>query len=195
MPISSDQEFLAVQEDVRAIAHALLDARTAHAAALALRGHTCDAAVLGLVELIHESPSADAAVAAISALERCTHALVNDALQQALESVHVTVRLAALSALGARGAASAVTRVLKRDPSWMVRCAAVTILAGLSDPDRWLIFTAADDPHWRVRHALIQALVELRPVGARRNRRTPGPRGNRYSCPGIAQVRPISLEQ
>jgi len=49
--------------------------------------------------------------------------------------------------------------LLLRDPAWAVRSA---VLQSLSVPDGTVsLLLAADDPHWRVRHELVQQLLRL----------------------------------
>jgi hypothetical protein len=140
--------------------HALLRAETAIRAALALRGATGQAEVEGLVELVYEPRSAREALAALEALEGCSAPLVRDALGAALDSPHATVRLAAVEALRRWGERPvALVRLLERDESWPVRRAALEALADEPGPGRWRVLAAADDPHWRVRHALIGVLL------------------------------------
>jgi HEAT repeat protein/diketogulonate reductase-like aldo/keto reductase len=125
-----------------------------------LHGATGRAEVEGLVELLLESPNARTAVAVIEALPPGAAPLVVDALLAVLDSPHTTVRLLALQALHKRKAFAdldALERRLREDGAWLVRRAAVRALA--DSPERWRILAAADDPHWRVRHALIQALL------------------------------------
>jgi HEAT repeat protein len=147
------------------LTHALRHPETAVAAAAALAGSVEKAAVEGLVELLYEPPSAAAAAAALAALEGRSEAIVLDALAAAVENPQPSVRLAAVEALGRRGAAQPedLERRLLEDPSWMVRRAALRALAQRGDMER--ILAAATDPHWRVRHALIQILLPLVATG------------------------------
>jgi aryl-alcohol dehydrogenase-like predicted oxidoreductase/HEAT repeat protein len=74
----------------------------------------------------------------------------------------VSVRLAALKSLENRAAfvlAPVVSRLLDRDGSWLIRRAALEFLAHSKAESRWQVLKAATDPHWRVRHALIQVLL------------------------------------
>src|SRR5258708_4489376 len=87
-----------------ALTFALLRPETALAAIDALRTLPGQAATEGLVELIAQSPSARLATAAIAALDGREGAIVLDALRAALDSPHVTVRLAAILALHQRQA-------------------------------------------------------------------------------------------
>ncbi|HZU35343.1 MAG TPA: aldo/keto reductase, partial [Gemmataceae bacterium] len=45
------------------------------------------------------------------------------------------------------------------DSSWLVRRAALQLLASDPGPERWQVLDAATDPHWRVRHALLDVLL------------------------------------
>lgn len=124
--------------------------------------HLDKSTIDGLIEVIYRPPSAKAAQAVIEALEPCNHFAVIDALQHALLSPHVYVRLAALCSLQNRrafGLAPIVSRMLDRDSSWLVRRAALEFLSASPNEARWQVLTASSDPHWRVRHALIQVLL------------------------------------
>jgi HEAT repeat protein len=147
---------------MREVTHALFSPETALAAIEALRGVPGPVALDGLIDLLYEPPSARAALNAIAALEPRQEAVVLDALTAALDSPHAMVRLAAAGSLHQRGQGSSADflRLLQRDPSWPVRRAALRALADRPEPDRWSILVAADDPHWRMRHALIQVLLE-----------------------------------
>ena len=139
--------------------HALRRPETALAAVAVLHGATGQAEVEGLVELLAATPTARIAMAVITALEASTAPLIVEGLLTALDSPHNTVRLAALQALHDRQAFTnldALERRLREDAAWLVRRAALRALA--DSPERWRILVAADDPHWRVRHALIEAL-------------------------------------
>ncbi len=145
-----------------AISHALLRPNVALAAIEALRSVPGPVATDGLVELLHEPPSARTATAAIAALEGRSGAGIVEALRTALASPHVTVRLAAVQALQLRDEARVEEdwrHLLCRDSSWQVRRAALRALAERRGEARWWIVEAVTDPHWRVRHALIQALL------------------------------------
>jgi hypothetical protein len=95
------------------------------------------------------------------------------------------VRVAAAEALGRRGAtdcAAALASRLRRDPSWIVRRAALRVLSTLGSRLSGSVLAAADDPHWRVRHALLGILLDA--SGSEAHRRAirdhlaavPGPR-------------------
>src|SRR6266545_3853929 len=147
---------------MRDVTYALLQPEAALAAVDALRGATDRAAIEGLVELLYNPPAARVAVAAIDALSERPDGIICDALHHGLDSEHASVRGAAVAALqrhhDAR-AEDAFTLVLERDPSWPVRRAALVALAEGPPPGHWRVLSAATDPHWRVRHALIQALL------------------------------------
>ncbi|MBL8792605.1 MAG: HEAT repeat domain-containing protein [Planctomycetia bacterium] len=153
-----------VAEDLAAITLALRRPDTVLAAVAALHGRTEIAAVEGLVELLHQPPTARAGVSAVAALEGCESPIVVEALHHALHSPHASLRLAVVEALHRRGVAGPEVRhVLQVDDSWPVRRAALRALA--DGPERWAILAAADDPHWRVRHALIEVLLRWGELG------------------------------
>jgi hypothetical protein len=142
--------------------HALLRPQTAIAAARALRGATHRAAIEGLAEVLYPPHPARLAVAAIASLEGHSDPLVHDALVAALDSPHPSVRAEVVASLHRRGPGSFVeplARRLRQDSSWPVRRAALRALAQTERETRWRILSAADDPHWRVRHALLQVLL------------------------------------
>jgi len=147
---------------IRQLTHALLRPETALAAVDSLRDIPERAAVEGLADLIDSQPPARAALAAVSALEQRPEPLALDALHSACFSPHSSVRLAAVLALRSRRAETVddtLTRLLREDSSWPVRRAALWFLAERPEPSRWQVLIAADDPHWRVRHALLQVLA------------------------------------
>jgi HEAT repeat protein len=134
----------------------------AHAALPCLAATSDPVVVEALVEVLARPHAAPLAPAALALLARCDHPLVEDALIAALDSPLVTVRLPAVEALAQRGnfrAAARLTGLLQEDESWLVRRAVVRALAGHPEPARWQMLLAADDPHWRVRHALIGVLL------------------------------------
>lgn len=143
---------------------ALLDPDLAPAAAAGLRGTTEPAGIEGLVELLlNPQASAAAASAALRSLEHDGGALVSDAVGRTLHNQHPTLRIAACAEVVRRGlfdaAADALEHLLRTDPFWQVRRAAVNALA--ADPERrWRVTFAATDPHWRVRYALARLLAE-----------------------------------
>jgi HEAT repeat protein len=123
---------------VRRLTHALLNPATAAAAATALAGIADPAAVEGLAELLADPPSATAALAALASLEGRDGTMVREALVAALDSPHASVRAAAVEALHHRSAMEAfpaLARLLARDPSWVVRRAALRTIAYTDDPD------------------------------------------------------------
>jgi hypothetical protein len=151
-------------DDTLRLTHALRRPATAAAAAraLALRGATSRAAIEALVEVVEEPPSALAATTAIAALDPVDEPIVLGALNRALGSLRDSVRHAAIAALLRRGVApaqGALLRILREDPVWGNRGAALFALAELPPPENLAIFDAATDPHWRVRHALIRVLA------------------------------------
>lgn len=158
-------------EEIPRVTHALLRHETVFAAIQALRGCTRRAAVEGLTEVIYRSRTAREVVAALDALEACHDALVFDALISALDSPHASVRFAAIQELRRRKVTpihDSMTRVLRTDESWMNRREALWTLAALTSEERWQVFEAATDPHWRVRHALIRVLLRCGGIEAQR---------------------------
>jgi HEAT repeat protein len=154
----------ATPEALRSLTYALRLPDTATAAAEALAGIHDRAAVEALVELLHAPPSAEAAIAAVAALDACDDPgdLILDGLRAALAPSYSSVRVVAIEALHRRGrgeAAEDVVRLLRQDPAWIVRRSAVRFLADTKPLQCWLMLAAADDPHWRVRHALLQVLL------------------------------------
>src|SRR5262245_27019997 len=153
-------------------ARALLRPDLAEAAARFLAADPGRIGVEGLVELLHREHPARAGVAAVAALAAAEHPLAADGLAAALRSPHATVRLDACQALRGRvdpPADGALERLLREDPSWPVRRAALEALAAGPGSEDWRILTAASEPHWRVRHALIRVLLERgRDDGSRR---------------------------
>src|SRR4051812_41682613 len=125
--------------EIRRLTYALREPDSAPAALERLRGCRDRAAVEGIAEMIYAPPSAKLACAAIAALEGCVQPLALDALADALASGHASVRLAAVQALHDRHAYhvdDAVHRLLQSDPSWVVRRAALRLLADRPEPTR-----------------------------------------------------------
>src|SRR5262245_48065907 len=146
---------------LRAITYALTQPHTALAAVAALHGNSEPAAVEGLVEVLCRPHAAPLVQAALAALDACEHPLVVDTLVRALDSTLVPVRLAAVEALARHrvtDVSGRLTDVLQTDESWLVRRAALYARATNPKPLLTLVLVAANDPHWRVRHALIQVL-------------------------------------
>jgi HEAT repeat protein len=144
------------------LTHALRRPATAPAAARALRGDTSRATVEALVEVVERPPSSSAAVEAIATLEPVDEPIVLNALNRALMVSFGQVRLAALASIRRRAIvppAGSLARIIREDPSWTNRRAALIFLTDLAGTDDPAIFEAATDPHWRVRHALIQRLL------------------------------------
>jgi aryl-alcohol dehydrogenase-like predicted oxidoreductase len=152
--------------------YALLREATALAAAESLRGDPSKAATEGLVELLCEPRSAAEALTALSLLEGCTESIVVDALSAALGGSHSSVRLAAVESAHKRRVAhlaDSLRHILRADESWLVRRAALRALADGLAPDPWCVSDAATDPHWRVRHALIEVLLRWGETEGKRN--------------------------
>jgi hypothetical protein len=152
------------------LTRALLRPETALAAAEALRGALDTAAVEGLIELLYAPRTAREGTTAIVVLDGSDNPIILDALTAALGSPHATVRLAAVESLHRRRAhvPESLEVALRRDGSWPVRRAALDTLADHPDPERWRVVGSADDPHWRVRHALIRTLLRWGDDEARR---------------------------
>jgi hypothetical protein len=160
-----------MSDELERLTHALTREETAAAAAEALAGDRRPAAVEGLVELLGGEHPSRAGVAAVAALETCDVLIVLDGLAAALDSPHAPVRLAAVLSLhrrGARTADAALVRLLRRDDSWTVRRGALRALTDGPPEVRWHVLDAATDPHWRVRHALIQVLLARGQTDAQR---------------------------
>ncbi len=164
---------------MRALTYALTQPETALAAVAALHGNSDPAAVEALVEVLCRPHAAPLALLALAALDGCEHPLVVDTLVRALDSPLAPVRLAAVEALARRGVFACSERLaelLRTDASWTVRRAGLRALAAHPGPERWGILLAADDPHWRVRHALIQALRHEEEAPARLDALSANPR-------------------
>lgn len=144
--------------------YALLDAEFAASVADLLSGTTERAEVEGLVELILNPESgATAVLAALQSLEHDPSPLVNDTIVRALNSPHPSVRIAAINEVVRRQlfaeARDELSACLTQDSFWQVRRAAVNALATTAE-GRLLVLAAANDPHWRVRYALVQQMEE-----------------------------------
>jgi Aldo/keto reductase family len=131
-----------------------------------LRGVSELATVEALVETVYLSPSGRLVESAIEILADLASPpeFAIDAFGNALESDQAPVRVAGITALQKccdHRFIDVIARLLRRDGSRMVRVAALNMLANAAEPVCWRIFDAADDPHWRVRHALIQILLGL----------------------------------
>ena len=116
-----------------------------------------------LVELVESDSNAKACLAAFKALAEVDDHFVPRAVRSAFVSRFAPVRLAAIQWEQRHGPESldpGVERLLRTDPVWGNRRAALLAVADQADDDRWQTLIAADDPHWRVRHALIRVLLE-----------------------------------
>lgn len=116
----------------------------------------------GLIELAHPPHAAGPAIVAMKRLQSCPRPEVESALLAALQSNASAVRFAAVQALAEQASQRAIEhyrQLVLRDPAWMVRRVAVEALAKVSDERRWYLLHASDDPHWRVRHALLKVLL------------------------------------
>ncbi len=145
--------------------YALLDPDLALAVAESFRGLSEPAIVEGLVELVLDRETgATAASAAIRTIEHDTSPLVCDTIVRSLDSPHPSVRILAAGEVVRRAlfprARNALVELMKRDPIWQVRRAAVNAITTDPDSYRWQSLFAASDPHWRVRYALATVLEE-----------------------------------
>jgi aryl-alcohol dehydrogenase-like predicted oxidoreductase len=149
------------EEEIVAVVHALHRPDTASAAIEALRGSTHPAAIAGLVECICDPGPARETTAALEALASADGPIVAEAIVFALRSPHSSVRVSALHELRRRKIRNVpeCRRILERDESWLVRRAALHAISQEPEPGRWAVLAAADDPHWRVRHALVRVLL------------------------------------
>lgn len=143
--------------------YALRDPEFATATAELLRGATELAEIEGLVELaLNPETGATAALAALRSLEHDTSALVADTVVRMLSSPHPSVRIWAAGEVGRRDlfapAMESLIHLLRADPFWQVRRAAVNAIA--DSGKRAFLIPASNDPHWRVRYALAQRLEE-----------------------------------
>lgn len=146
-------------DELRVLTHALRRPDTELAAIAALKGVAARPAVEGLVERIHLSSRARAVIAAMDALVNVNDPLVDEALTAALMSPHASVRNLAAQAITTRSSSTAqseLAELLRADPSWLVRRSTLGAIKEWRN-----VLLAADDPHWRVRHALIRRLLAV----------------------------------
>ncbi len=142
-----------------AITFALRHADTVAAALDALAGRTDAVTTAGLLELVENERWAKPTLVAVDRLTATDSPLSVSVLRRAFTSRFAAVRLLACVRVREQkraGFDAELNRVLTADDSWPNRRAA---LLALSESDRWAILAAADDPHWRVRHALIRVLT------------------------------------
>jgi HEAT repeat protein len=127
-----------------------------------LREEKSQSAIEALVEALYHPSTAQSGTTLISVLEETDHPIIRDVLQHGLESEYASLRLEAIQSLKRRKSDRYLDYIqrLVRDSSWVVRRAALDALSEFPIPICWRIFVASDDPHWRVRHALIQVLLE-----------------------------------
>ena len=97
--------------------------------------------------------------AALCAVARCRPPQAQRCLIEALDDLDLQVRLAAVSGLGQLGGAEAQAALerLREDRGELIRAAAVSALAPMSDAQQ-AVLRAKDDPSWRVRLAVAEAL-------------------------------------
>ena len=145
--------------------YALLNLQTVRAALAALPDQLEPADVQALVTLLADPPDARSAVAALEQFAGCDCRLADDAIELAFESRWASVRSAAIRAAATRPmqplTRKLIARRLRQDPNWPVRRDALSALAGGEDASVAALLLAADDPHWRVRHALVEACVQV----------------------------------
>ncbi len=118
----------------------------------------------GVFEVIAHPPFARAAVVALSALMTSDDPLVFDALSVGLASSYPSVQHAAIQAVAIRNLGDQyfheLLRLVETSSTWIVRREAVRALVdhpGEEFPAK--VLAAATDPHWRIRHSLIQGLL------------------------------------
>ncbi|MCB9765546.1 MAG: HEAT repeat domain-containing protein [Alphaproteobacteria bacterium] len=112
-----------------------------------------------LVDLVWRGPSATLSIAALRALGRHDHPLSREVVRDALQAPQPGLRRAAVASLCALGHDADTPPLLDRlavDPAWSLRADVIRLLDA---PRRWGLLVAADDPHWRVRYALSEALL------------------------------------
>jgi len=147
---------------VLAITFELTQADFALSAVDHLTGNTSTSAVTGLLEVLYEPVAAKVAVAAIQALAAVEHghplsAAIRQAAVHGVNRAESTVQIACIRQLQKwqeNAAAKMLKLTLQTSPKWIIRRAA---LLALIDIQPALAASAATDPHWRVRHALINA--------------------------------------
>ncbi len=140
---------------------ALRNADTVSAALEELAGRTDPVTTAGLVELVSADRWGKPTQTAVDLLTTAGTPLSVDVLRRALVSRFAPVRLLACQRVREQkreGLSPVLETLLRTDPSWPNRRAALWALAE-RDETRWTILAAADDPHWRVRHALIRVLI------------------------------------
>lgn len=140
----------------------LLDPARASSVLRALADDPFDGVAEALADVVAEASARPAALA-LEALRKRDHPLAREMLRDALDSPHASVRTIAVRCASPADVAALDWRV-REDASYSVRALAVERLAQLGD--RELLGTAASDPSWRVRHALIRALPAGLELGA-----------------------------
>ncbi|QEL16376.1 HEAT repeat domain-containing protein [Limnoglobus roseus] len=144
------------------VTRAFRTAGAALAAVEAAREHGGAEVLDGLFELAVAETNAAVVVATLRALAERDTPLSRVAVRRAAGSRFALARQFAIHAmdrLDDRELDSAVVKLLTTDPSWVNRRAALTALAAVGRERRWEILRTADDPHWRVRHALGRVLT------------------------------------
>jgi len=140
---------------------ALRKADTVSAALDALDGRDDAVTTDGLLELAWAEQWAKPTLIAVERLTATDTPVSADALRRAFASRFAQVRLLACQRVRDQkrgGFTAELERVLTTDDSWPNRRAALLTLSDRVET-RWRVLLAADDPHWRVRHALIRVLL------------------------------------
>ena len=154
------------------IGYALLDSKSVSSALNELESNHLSSPldrnlITSLIGVVHDSFNAKPTIAAIKLLsDLCQEAdpslqpFVKETFQFSLGNQWATVRIAAINAIAKFKLTESVQRlhqVLSSDPSWIVRRAALRSLIELVGNLDSRVLTAATDPHWRIRHCLLQS--------------------------------------
>lgn len=148
-------------ENVIGLTYALLDRARVMEVLHHLGNNRDEATLQGLISLIHNPLSARATARALQILSGWDHPIVKDAILDGLHDSHVTVQFAAIRALQPKQTVElsfAIVPILKRSNNWGLRRAALEKLAEAPPPVCDEIYAAVLDPHWRVRHTLLEIL-------------------------------------
>ena len=149
-------------ENVIGLTYALLDRARVMAALDHLENNRDEATLQSLLSLVHNPLSARATARALQILSGWNHPIVKDAILAGLNDSHVTVQFAAVCALQPKQTVElsfAIVPILKRSNNWSLRRAALEKLAEAPPPVYDKIYAAVSDPHWRVRHTLLEILL------------------------------------
>lgn len=140
---------------------ALRKADTVTAALHELAGRTDAVTTDGLLELVWTEPAVKPTLTAVDRMTATDCPVSVDVLRRAFASRFAPVRLMACDRVRDQrrgGFADQLVHTLMHDDSWPNRRAALLALSEQHET-KWHILSAADDPHWRVRHALIRVLL------------------------------------